>query len=225
MEGYIILHKKLLEWQYYQNPNMVLLFIHLLLIANEEGNVNTTLKELERDTGLSIKVIRNCLAKLEKGMILGTKRAQKNTYLTICNFEDYKTTKIKKGTKKGTILGTKNESSSLTNPQANLDKRRNTFTEQLRPYVQIYGRDMVNEFWKYWTEPNKSKTRMRFELEKTWDLNLRLQRWASNNKMEKNGTNRTNTETKEQRAEKYARRIEELLAEDEGQATGEDDTE
>lgn len=224
MEGYIILHKKLLEWQYYQNPNMVLLFIHLLLIANEEGNVNTTLKELERDTGLSIKVIRNCLAKLEKGMILGTKRAQKNTYLTICNFEDYKETKIKKGTKKGTILGTKNESSSPTNPQANLDKRRDTFTEQLRPYVQIYGRDMVNDFWKYWTEPNKSKTRMRFELEKTWDLNLRMQRWASNNKMEKNGTNRPNTETKEQRAEKYARRIEELLAEDEGQATGEDDT-
>jgi len=35
------------------------------------------------------------------------------------------------------------------------------------------------EFIDYWTEPNKSGTKMRFEMEKTWDLKRRLSRWAN----------------------------------------------
>lgn len=43
-----------------------------------------------------------------------------------------------------------------------------------------YPKEMLKEFFKYWIEPNKSFTKLKFELEETWDLNLRLQRWASN---------------------------------------------
>ena len=38
------------------------------------------------------------------------------------------------------------------------------------------------EFCDYWTEKNKSKTKMRFELEKTWDTYKRLFRWINNKK-------------------------------------------
>tara|TARA_R100001440_G_scaffold23448_1_gene38195 strand:- start:2214 stop:2834 length:621 start_codon:yes stop_codon:yes gene_type:complete len=41
-----------------------------------------------------------------------------------------------------------------------------------------YDDNIKKEFFEYWKEKNKSKTKMRFELEKTWDLNLRLQRWS-----------------------------------------------
>ena len=34
-------------------------------------------------------------------------------------------------------------------------------------------------FIDYWTEANKSGTKMRFELEKTWDLKRRLSRWVN----------------------------------------------
>ena len=33
---------------------------------------------------------------------------------------------------------------------------------------------------EYWTEPNKSCTKMRFELEKTWSLGRRLKTWNRN---------------------------------------------
>jgi hypothetical protein len=39
---------------------------------------------------------------------------------------------------------------------------------------------MRKEFSDYWTEPNKSGSKMRFETEKTWDLKRRLDRWANN---------------------------------------------
>ena len=42
-------------------------------------------------------------------------------------------------------------------------------------------------FIDYWTEANKSGTKMRFEMEKTWDLKRRLSRWVNSsfNKKEK----------------------------------------
>ena len=43
-----------------------------------------------------------------------------------------------------------------------------------------YTKELRRAFFDYWTEPNKSKTKMRFELEKTWDTGRRLARWANN---------------------------------------------
>jgi len=45
-----------------------------------------------------------------------------------------------------------------------------------------YSKDLLNDFFKYWTEPNKSNTKFRQELEKTWDLERRLETWAKNDR-------------------------------------------
>ncbi|MBP5386920.1 MAG: hypothetical protein J6Y97_05995 [Prevotella sp.] len=39
---------------------------------------------------------------------------------------------------------------------------------------------MLSQFADYWTEPNRSNTKMRFELQRTWSTALRLARWARN---------------------------------------------
>lgn len=60
-----------------------------------------------------------------------------------------------------------------------LQKRKEEFQEKVAPYVALYGREMVTEFFEYWTEENRSKTKMRFELERTWNVDRRLKVWAS----------------------------------------------
>lgn len=62
-----------------------------------------------------------------------------------------------------------------------LTARSKLFQESLRPFLEVYGRDLLNDFYAYWTEPNKSKTKMRYELEKTWDVARRLNTWSRNN--------------------------------------------
>lgn len=42
-----------------------------------------------------------------------------------------------------------------------------------------YPEEMLTAFSDYWTEPNKSKTKMRFELQKTFDIKRRLNTWYS----------------------------------------------
>lgn len=68
------------------------------------------------------------------------------------------------------------------NQSVTIEIRKEEFKESLAKYVEKYGRDMLNAFYLYWTEPNTSKTKMRFEMEKTWAVDLRLSNWARNNK-------------------------------------------
>lgn len=59
-------------------------------------------------------------------------------------------------------------------------KRQSDFYELLKTFLPIHEKDILRKFYDYWREPNKSKTKMKWEQEKTWDINLRLQRWDSN---------------------------------------------
>jgi len=58
--------------------------------------------------------------------------------------------------------------------------RKEKFKQSIAVHVELYGKETCNEFFKYWTEPNKSKTKMAFEIQKTWDVSRRLERWARN---------------------------------------------
>lgn len=66
-------------------------------------------------------------------------------------------------------------------PPSPVEKRERTFRESLAPFVSKYGEEMIRAFCDYWTERNKSGTKMRFEMEKTWDTARRLVRWDMNN--------------------------------------------
>lgn len=62
----------------------------------------------------------------------------------------------------------------------NIEERKLKFADTLKPFLNIYGKDLLNDFFKYWTEPNKSNTKFKQELEKTWSLERRLETWAKN---------------------------------------------
>lgn len=76
------------------------------------------------------------------------------------------------------------------NKNNSIDSRKLKFAATLKPFVDEFGRDTLKEFYDYWTEPNKSNTKFRQELEKTWSIERRLQTWTkneSNFKNQKNG--------------------------------------
>jgi len=57
--------------------------------------------------------------------------------------------------------------------------REAVFMDELKAYVPLYGKEMIRKFFNYWREPTKSGVKMKCELEKTWDLKLRLITWQS----------------------------------------------
>ena len=95
-----------------------------------------------------------------------------------------------------------------------LQRRKDKFMSSLEPFRQTYGDAMIDDFCDYWTEPNKSQSKMRYELERTWDLSRRLKRWASNNiKPNNNYSNGNNQEhnDSESARERSIRETEEYL--------------
>lgn len=98
--GYIKLHRKMLDWGWYQNQNVKDLFIHLLLIANFKesqfedmtiypGQIITSINSLSKGTKLSTRNVRTALEKLEKSKILTKQVTNRFTIITIENWELY----------------------------------------------------------------------------------------------------------------------------------------
>lgn len=98
-----------------------------------------------------------------------------------------------------------------------IEARKEDFYNSLVPFVTTYGRDMIRSFFDYWSEYNRSQTKMRYELERTWQTSRRLATWASrdnNFKSRNNGTDRTtNQEQVRQRADDALAIMQELRAE------------
>lgn len=63
-----------------------------------------------------------------------------------------------------------------------IKERKLKFASTLKDFIDVYGKEMIKEFYAYWTEENKSGTKFKQELEKTWDVSRRLEMWARNDK-------------------------------------------
>jgi hypothetical protein len=100
MEGWIKLHRKLLNWEWYSTPNMVHLFIYLLLSANHQnkkwqgvdiqrGQLMAGRNKISAKTGISVQSVRTCLANLQSTNEMTIKSTKQYSIITICKYEDY----------------------------------------------------------------------------------------------------------------------------------------
>lgn len=85
-----------------------------------------------------------------------------------------------------------------------LEKKQKSFYESLVPYVSIYGKELIRAFYDYWSEPNKSHTKIRMELERTWDVKRRLATWAKNSANYARRFNQTSNGSGSTKAEREA---------------------
>ena len=109
MDGWIKLHRKILEWEWYSDANTFRLFIHLLLKANHQdtkwrgitikrGQVLTSIRKLAKELKLTEKQIRGALQKLKRTHEVAHQPTALYSIITIKNFDRYQ----EKGTQKGT---------------------------------------------------------------------------------------------------------------------------
>lgn len=92
--GFVVLHRKMLDWQWYKNSNTKSVFIHLILTANikdlrymnqtvERGSVITTIEKIKNETGLSVKAVRTALEHLKSTGEISIKTTNKFSVITI----------------------------------------------------------------------------------------------------------------------------------------------
>lgn len=104
MEGWICLHRKMLDWEWYTDANTFRLFMHFLLLANHEsrkwkgqvidrGQLITSSVHLAEDLKLSRQQIRTSIDKLKSTNEITTKTTNKYMLITIEKYGEYQDVK------------------------------------------------------------------------------------------------------------------------------------
>jgi DNA-binding transcriptional regulator YhcF (GntR family) len=100
LNGWIKIHRKMLDWEWYDEKNVLILFIHILLKANfreniwkghsiKRGEFITSYGNLASETGLSIQQVRTALDKLKSTNEITVKTTNKFTVITIEKYTLY----------------------------------------------------------------------------------------------------------------------------------------
>lgn len=155
--GWIKMHRKFLEWEWYEDINTKVLFIHCLLKANHKskkwkgnlikrGTFITSINHLSDETGLSSQNVRTSLSKLQSTGEINKVSTSVNTCITIINYDDYQDT-----------------NKPLTNDQQSTNKRLTTTKNEknVRMKESMYAFDL---FWEMY---GNKKDRKKCEIK--WD--------------------------------------------------------
>ena len=98
--GWICLHRKILNWEWYGDVNVRIVFLHLLLTANyfdnywkgtlvRRGQKITSRENLAKEVGLSIQQIRTALNKLKSTNEITVETTNRYMLVTIVKYSDY----------------------------------------------------------------------------------------------------------------------------------------
>lgn len=138
-EGYIKLSRKMLSWEWYSDVNTTRLFVHLIFKANwkdgrfqgvevPRGSLVTSLGNLARETGLSVREVRTSLNHLKTTGEVTSKRHAKFSVISIKNYCLYQD------------VDKQNDKQETSERQA-IDKRATTIEERNKKKKEIREED------------------------------------------------------------------------------------
>jgi len=98
--GWIKLHRQILEWEWYDDINCFRLFTHLILKANHKekrykgmvikaGQIVTSRDLLAEETGLSSQQIRTAITKLKSTNEITSVTSSQGTIIEVVNYDKY----------------------------------------------------------------------------------------------------------------------------------------
>ena len=163
MEGFIQLHRRLLEWEWYDDAPTFKLFIHCLLKANytdkkwrgndiKRGQFITSLASLSHETGLTLKQVRKSLDKLVKTGELGKVTSSRNTMITVLSYNNYQ----QEGKPKGEVRANKGQSEGKVRATTNKDNKDNKDNKEIISF---------DDFWNSYDKKvgNKEKIKNKWD--------------------------------------------------------------
>jgi hypothetical protein len=192
MESFKLSKEQYCDLMKLDRTNAVNLFLYLLANADDNGVLIVSIRTISTELCIGVQVVRTLLKKMYATHQLTHQLTHLGSEITICNICSYK------GRKKSANTPT----NTPTNTPKTPDERKKTFADGLRPYLAKYGSTMLNAFYSYWTEMSPGGKKMRFEKEKVFDVQRRLNTWNSNNYGNRKANNKP---TAEQLAAKAAR--------------------
>ena len=171
-----------------------LTFFYLIYKANDEGYVDASYADMAKALNRSRTMLYKYVIRLASlGAIeLRSKQQvnnrltaseQKRTYIYIPQIAYYKrvTSTGENRSVNSRLTTSKQEINKKDSPQKTLEERKEEFYESLKPFVEKYGENLIEEFYNHWAQVNEGGTKMHWEKQKTFEIARRLATWKRNN--------------------------------------------
>lgn len=212
-QGWIKLHRKMLESSFHKKPTYGWLWVTLLMMANHKetkflwnneeqivecGQILTGRKALSEQTGIAESTIEDILKLLENQHQIRQQKTSKFRLITIVKWDEFQSsdnTSNNKPTTNQQQTDTYNNEKNVDNdnkgdtPSQISKKFFNDINSEYREkYFNILIEKGFNEqivksemlkFIAYWTEPDKSGKKQRWEKQPTFEIGRRLITWFS----------------------------------------------
>lgn len=154
-KGWIKLHRQFLEWEWYDEPNCLRLFIHCLLRANHKdnkyrgdlikrGTFVTSYDTLAFELNISKQSLRTALGKLKKTGEINTRTNTRGTVVTVCNYDTYQSDEPESNTPANTQSTRKQHT---TNTQLTTNKNEKNLKNE-KNVINIPTLSDVQEYFK-----------------------------------------------------------------------------
>lgn len=161
MEGWIKLHRAFINWEWFDNSNMVKLFIYLILKANHKehshqgtiikrGQIKTGLDTLSSTLNIPKQQLRTCLSKLEKTGEINTQATNKYRIITVCKYDSYQYDQQATNTQHNKQLTSKQQTTNKQLTANKNDKKlKNDNNEKKKEYIDSDFLDIWNKWLDY----------------------------------------------------------------------------
>ena len=170
--GYILLHRKLIDASFYRRPLVVRLFTHILMAANhrpgtvlirnqpfelQPGQALVSLRGLAEDTGISAQSARTALALLIRcGTLKSTRPVTHGpTVLTVCNWAAYQFVPGNANTPPNTPPTHRQHTANTIRKGREGDKGKKT--EEARAFPAALDTEGFHAKWAEWMEHLRQK--------------------------------------------------------------------
>jgi len=148
--SFVKLHHKLLMWGWIDDPNMVALWVRILLEANwkdtewhgavyERGSFPTSVEKLSVNTGLSVRSVRTCLDRLKKSGEIDVQTTNKGTKIIVNKWDFYQGT-CDEDDKPNDMQNDKrptNDRQTADNQSTTLKEYKNTRSKEKKEYIYL----------------------------------------------------------------------------------------
>lgn len=167
---FILSKKQYCDLMKLDGRNAVSLFLYFLDKADDEGSLTVGIRTISSELYIGLQTVRTLLKKMYLTHMLTHQVTHQGSVITICDIESYRVKKKRASTPANTP----------TNTPKTIEERKADFAERLKPYLEKYGKDTLNNFYQYWTQVNDGGVKMLFEKQKAFQIPNRLATWRRN---------------------------------------------
>lgn len=162
-KGWICLHRRFLEWEWYDDVHVRIFFIHCLLRANhttnkwrgytiKAGQFITSLNHLAKETGLTERQIRTSIKKLKSTNDIDTQTTNRNTMIIIKNWNKWQTERQpKRQTSDKQVTTNNNDNNIDTNSYINISSSSSIeLTKEEEELLKSHSKRNKIKYFKPW---------------------------------------------------------------------------